>query len=82
MFGYLLTFTHNLYILLGGLIALSKYRGRHGPCPRDLTSKPHVNCTEEITNIISSGVVIHWLKSMEGSTLVLVLTGTYLDAHL
>lgn len=37
-FGYLLTFTHNLYILLGGLIAHCKHRGRHGLFFRDLTS--------------------------------------------
>lgn len=81
-FGDLLTFTHNVYILLGGLTALSKHRGRHGPCPGHLTRQPHVNCTEDTNNIISSVIVIHQLKSMERSTSVLVLTGTYLDANL
>lgn len=81
-FGYLLAFTHDLYILLGGLMALCKHRGRHGPCPRVLTSKPHVNGTKEITNESSSGVVIHWLKSMERCTSVSVLTGTCLGTYL
>jgi len=32
-FVYLLTLTHNVYILLGGLITLCKHRGRHGISP-------------------------------------------------